>query len=120
MAPQDPTVTEVSTPAAPITAVATDNNFVPMAVRKSFIWSYRITAILTLYGVLAGVFGYVFLMLFYVVCSLWIGPTKISPSDDKSLDLIVKMVQTETAAQALELDVKRLQASQPEFRRHRA
>jgi hypothetical protein len=97
-----------------------EDNFVPMAVRKSFVWSYRISAVLTLYGILLGFFAYVFLLGFYAVDSSWVAPLVISPADDKALDLTVKMVQTETAAQTLELDVKKLQASLPEYRRHRA
>jgi len=100
-------------------ASAAKENCVPMAVRKSFIWSYRLMAVCTLYGVLLGFVGYVFLLGFYALDSSWIAPLIISPSDNKSLDLTIKIMQTAAAAQALELDLKKLQASVPEYHHHR-
>lgn len=97
----------------------TGSNIGLMLVRRSFIWLYRITAIFTLYGVLAGVFGYCFLMGFYAFNSSWVVPIIVSPSDDKSLDCMLKIVQTNIAAAALELNVQKLEVSLPEFRRHR-
>jgi hypothetical protein len=105
------TVSQIPTP---------ENNFTLTVIRKSFIWSYRIAAIFTLYGVLVGVFAYVFLMAFYASNHSWVAPIIISPVDDKSLDMTVKMLQTEIGAEALVLDVKKLQASLPELRQHRA
>lgn len=104
----------------PPTKAHQNANFVPLMVRRSFIWSYRLSAIFILYGVLLLFFGYLFLLGFYAVNSSWVAPLIISPADDKSLDLTVKMVQTTTAAQTLELDVKKLQASLPEFIHHRS
>lgn len=102
-----------------VTPQTGDGNFVPMVIRKSFIWLYRLSAIFTLYGVLLGFFGYAFLLGFYAINSSWVAPTIISPADDKALDLTVKMVQTQTAAETLALDVKKLQGSLPEYRYHR-
>ncbi|MBV8828247.1 MAG: hypothetical protein JO108_03370 [Acidobacteriaceae bacterium] len=120
MADQGSVFSDAFTCAPPIThAASTASNIGLMLVRRSFIWLYRIAAILTLYGVLAGVFGYCFLMGFYAFDSSWVVPVIVSPSDDKSLDCMLKIVQTNTEAETLELNVQKLQLSLPEFRRHR-
>jgi hypothetical protein len=120
MAEQSSALSEAFTCAPSVTnAAPTGSNIGLVLARRSFIWLYRITAMFTLYGVLAGIFGYCFLMGFYAFNSSWVVPIIVSPSDDKSLDCMLKIVQTNAAAESLELTVQKLEASVPEFRRHR-
>ena len=80
-------------------------------VNKSFLFLYRVTAIVVLYGVLLGVGGYLFLQGFYLVNHSWIVPSIVSPSSDAVLQMTSQMVTNKQMLETLTLDRNRLQES---------
>jgi hypothetical protein len=68
---------------------------------------YRTVAIVTLYGVLIGVLGYVSILGFYAVDTNWIAPTKITPTDQISLGVTDRLVTSRNAIATLMLDQQR-------------
>jgi hypothetical protein len=80
-------------------------------MNKSFLFLYRVTAIVVLYGVLLGVGGYLFLQGFYLVNHSWIVPSIVSPSNDAVLQMTSQMVTNKQMLETLTLDRNRLQES---------
>lgn len=87
---------------------------------KAALSLYRICAIATLYAVLVGVFGYMFMMGFYAFNTSWVAPVVLSPLDEKGLELTEKLVTTKQTMETLSLDVSKLERSLQEMRRHKA
>ena len=82
-----------------------------VASTKTALSLYRLCAIVILYGVLAGVFGYMFLLGFYAFNSSWAAPFIVSPTNSQILDLTAKIVSSEQALSTLVIDRDRWQAS---------
>ena len=80
-------------------------------MNKSFLFLYRVTAIVVLYGVLLGVGGYLFLQGFYLVNHSWIVPSIVSSSNDAVLQMTSQMVGNKQMLESLTLDRNRLQES---------
>ena len=80
-------------------------------INKSFLFLYRVTAIIVLYGVLIGVGGYLFLQGFYLVNHSWIVPSIVSPSNDAVRQMTSQMVTNKQMLETFTLDRNRLQES---------
>jgi len=80
-------------------------------MNKSFLFLYRVTAIVVLYGVLFGVGGYLFLQGFYLVNHSWIVPSIVSPSNDAVRQMTSQMVTNKQMLETFTLDRNRLQES---------
>jgi hypothetical protein len=78
---------------------------------KTVLFLYRSFALVTLYGVLALVFGYAFFMVFYAVNSSWLAPIIVSQSNDSILAMTSQLVSSKQLLDSLTLDRNRLQES---------
>jgi hypothetical protein len=80
-------------------------------INKSFLFLYRVTAIIVLYGVLIMVGGYLFMQGFYVCNHSWIAPMIVSPSDDQILQMTSQMITNRQLMENFTLDRNRLRGS---------
>lgn len=81
---------------------------------------YRVFAIAVLYAVLIGVLSYAFVMGFYAVNNSWAAPVILSPTDDKSLDFMQKLVLSRQSIEDLKVDVIRQQSTLAQMAKYRA
>lgn len=89
------------------------------ALMKVVLFLYRVLAIVGLYGVLIGVCGYAFLLGFYGISTSWVAPVTLSPYDERSLQVVQKLVTSRQTLETLTLDIQKLEASTAEMKRHR-
>jgi hypothetical protein len=89
-------------------------------IHKSVLTIYRIFAVVTLYGVLAGILTYAFIMGFYAVNTTWAAPVIISSSDEKSLDYLAQLVTSQQTIEDIKVDVIHQQTTLAEMTKHRA
>lgn len=89
-------------------------------VHKSFLFTYKITAAFILYGILAGILGYAFMLGFYLVDSAWVVPFIVRPSNDKILDLTGKLVSSQSMLVSLQNDRDHWDASLGEMRKQKS
>jgi hypothetical protein len=88
--------------------------------RKSFITTYRIAAVISLYGLLIGIGAYAAIMVLYSTNRSWIVPVLISPSNDKVLALTAQFVASQQSLNSLMLSTKNLREARGEMDRRRA
>jgi hypothetical protein len=88
--------------------------------RRSFIASYRIAAVFSLYGLLAGIVAYAAVMAFYSLNKSWVAPVLISPSNDRILALTAQIVTSQQTLDGLALNTKNLREARAEMIQHRA
>ena len=86
---------------------------------KIVITVYRVFAIIVLYGVLAGIFSYAFVMGFYALSRSWAAPLILSAVDEKSLDFRDKLVTSQQTIEDLKVDSNKLESGIAEMRKHR-
>jgi hypothetical protein len=89
-------------------------------IHKSVLTIYRIFAVVTLYGVLAGILTYAFIMAFYAVNTTWAAPVIISASDEKSLDYLAQLVTSQQTIEDIKVDAIHQQTTLAEMTRQRA
>jgi uncharacterized membrane protein/ribosomal protein S20 len=87
---------------------------------KLVISTYRLFAVIVLYGVLAGIFVYAFIMGFYAINSSWAAPLVLSATDEKSLDFRAQLVTSQQTIEDLKVDTGKLQDGIAEMKKHRA
>jgi hypothetical protein len=88
--------------------------------RKSFITTYRIAAVISLYGLLIGIGAYAAVMALYSTSRSWIVPVLISPSNDKVLALTAQVVASQQSLTSLMLSTTNLREARAEMGRRRA
>lgn len=92
-------------------------NIVRLHLGKIVLSIYRWSAILLLYGVLAGVIGYIGVMGFYVFNSTWTAPIIISPSNTQILSLTAQLVSSTMQRDNYMLDRDRQQITVVQLKR---
>lgn len=94
-------------------------------LNRFFVSAYKLLGFLLLGLILAGLFGYVLLQLFFIFNRSWAAPAVVSPTDDKVLALMARLTQ-ETAerervaaerkeAEAELVEAERVVATEREF-----
>ena len=89
-------------------------------IHKSVLTIYRIFAVVTLYGVLAGILTYAFIMGFYAVNTTWAAPVIVSASDETSLDYLAQLVTSQQTIEDIKVDAIHQQTTLAEMTRQRA
>ena len=114
--PPEPAPDTISDPLPPAPApLPSGRSF----IHKSVLTIYRIFAVVTLYGVLAGILTYAFIMGFYAVNASWAAPVIISASDEKSLDYLAQLVTSQQTIEDIKVDVIHQQTTLAEMTKHR-
>jgi hypothetical protein len=78
-----------------------------VVLTKTALYLYRTFALITLYGVLAGVMSYLVLLGFFAVSSSWVAPFIIASTDTQVLDLTGKIVQSQQNIENLFVDLNK-------------